>query len=866
MIRRWLVLGAVGLASLGAAQTNAPRPVVIEAERPLRQAGSEGEDRKAGASEGRVLGKEFGGSPGHFAEYVFKSERDIAPARIRIRYARQTEGRGHLKISLDGRALSVIPVDPTGGWGDRPEQFGWLSLGVARISAGEHRLRLDVTSAERAPRPAPSHLLDLVGNRTDKQTVGHGKNVALFTGASARFWYATHALGNVFSAANGQTLAWYPDQVILSPETGNVNLDQIVIEADPDPGAAASAPGDSGAGIGEVRQVCVTEDDVIVSRYHLTNPSSRTVTHRIEIAGDCRGSADWRGGPGGEKITRRAGDAVVLIDRNVFPEILPEGLSLAVAGASCATGTEKPVEVVTDVPGAYRLAFTVEVPAGQTRIVTFACAVERTEKQALANLRRVLRQKDPVAQNRRRWEDFYEKQTPRFDSSDAALNELYAFRWFLLKISTAGGDLGYFRYPVVMEGREAFQTYCCYSAPFMAFDMNWAADPAVGFGHIANMGVVAYEDGRFPWYASPRTNRVPLDHPSASGLSALPMTAWRFYQIHGGKARLAAIYPWMKKNMEWWLEDRDADGNGLFDVDHQLETGMDDLHRRWRGQAPPRYEAIDATCYAYANLRAVAKMARELGRTADARRFDACAERSLRALNTVLWDAGEERWKDRNPRTGELSDYAAITMFYPLFADMAGQTQMGVVRRHLLDAERFWLPYPIPAISKADPEFDPVRRYWAGPSWPAATSHVVEGFANASKRWNRSLMPQAAELLRRSVRNHMTPRPDFYERYDPFTGRGLSGFRDYMHSWWIDIFIRHVAGLIPQDDGSLVIDPLPMGLERYSLRGAPHRGHRIDVLFNDRRAGAGLTVRRDGKVVLRDPAFRPGVRPVAVPR
>ena len=255
-------------------------------------------------------------------------------------------------------------------------------------------------------------------------------------------------------------------------------------------------------------------------------------------------------------------------------------------------------------------------------------------------------------------------------------------------------------------------------------------------------------------------------------------------------------------------------------------------------------------------------MAGVLSNTADAKKYNDYADLSLQSLNTILWDSTKNRWLDRNPQNGERSDYAAITMFYPLFADMIEPKQMGVIKDHLLSPDAFWLPHPLPALSKADPEFDPVKRYWAGPSWPAATSHVIEGFANTAKKLDRSYMPQAAELLRRAVNNHFTPRADFYERYDPFTGKPLSNFRDYMHSWWIDIFIRHVAGFVPQDDGSLMIDPLPMGLENYALTGAPYRGKKIDVLFNDPKAGVGLVVRVNGKTVHQNPAFVPGGNPV----
>ena len=85
------------------------------------------------------------------------------------------------------------------------------------------------------------------------------------------------------------------------------------------------------------------------------------------------------------------------------------------------------------------------------------------------------------------------------------------------------------------------------------------------------------------------------------------------------------------------------------------------------------------------------------------------------------------------------------------------------------------------------------------------------------------------------------------------------------------MFIRHVAGLMIEDDGSVVIDPLPLGLDHFSLEGAPYRGRSIDVSWvkpkqprerTDRTIG--LTVRVNGKIVLHRPNFAPGDKAVPV--
>ncbi len=853
--------------------------LAVEAEMPIRQQGSQGDDRKAGASGGAVLGMEFGSTPGDFAEYSLPLPVKLERPRLDLWYARGLTGWAEIEVALDDQPVERVRCVGTGGWGDRKEDFAVVSLNLPPLEAARHTLRLTVVGPD-VPEDAPSlpvpaaPVCDRVGGRPDKTSVGHGRNVAVYTGAPSQFFFATYHLGNVIDAADGATIVWYPDHVQVCPDRNpagafNVNLDRLVITGQPqDTPTVGCSPRAAPAGLLERRQVCVNQDDVVIARVVWTNASDTAIPHTFCVSGDCRNSRDWRGQPGdlAGKTSITDGQIVLMTDGNAYRGLLPHGLTMAV-GASRKLDAAPVVE-----PGVYRMNIPVTVPAKGQAALTVACAIHPDSRQAAANLRAALSQKDPIEANRRSWESFFQDAVPRFRCSDAGLEELYAFRWFLLRFSTAGGDLGYFQYPVVLEGRQAYQTYCCYSAPFMAFDMNWAVDPMVGFGHIASMGLAAHKDGRFPWYVSPNTNEVPIHHRSGTGMSLLPLAAWRHYTIHRRKDLLEKVYPAMKKNMEWWMADRDADGDGLFVIDHQLETGMDDL-KRWP-DAELRYDAIDATSYAVANLRAVAAMAGVLGHSADASRFGEYAARSARAVNEKLWSPSACAWRDCHPASHELADVLTVTTFYPWFAGIGGPDHLCVFRDHLLNPREFWAAHPVPALAMNQENFSPTA-FWEGPSWPAATSHVIEAFAMAAKMYDRSLLEPAGELFRRAARNHLQPRADFYERYNPLTGRPLSTFRDYMHSWWVDGFVRHVAGLMPQDDGSLLIDPLPLALSWYCLENVPVAGHRVDVQWHAPDTGEassssassarGLTVRVDGKPAFHKEDFRPGDKPVRVP-
>ena len=660
--------------------------------------------------------------------------------------------------------------------------------------------------------------IELIGFRSDKNSVGHGINVALYPGEKPLIFFATHKLGPIFSPANQTVCEWFTDHVKLSPEKQNK---EITAQC----------------------ELCVTEQDVIVAQYTIINNQNLPQIYVITILGDNRQSINWRGKVGGAKKSYTEDDFVVLSDRNVYPEIFKNFYE--VIGSS-----EKPKSVETKTPGCYNVKYGISIPANSQKTCIFACAVGPDKDETKQRLKEVIKQKDPIAKNRADWQRFFTKEIPRFSCSDQQLEQLYYFRWFLLKFSTAGGNLGYYKYPVVMEGRAAYQTYCCYSAPFMALDMNWAKDPQVGFGHFANMINCQYEDGRFPWYTAPNTNRVPLHHKSASGNSFLPAAAWEHYKIHGDKKSIEQVYDGFARNMQWWITDRDSNGDGLFLIDDQLETGMDDI---FSNQVP--YESVDATSYAYFNLKALEGMAQILGKQDDAQKWGSYAKKTKQAVLNQLWNKKMNFFSHRDPRTGQYSTIMSIAGFYPFFSHLADKEHL-VCLNHLFNENEFWAKYPVPSISMDDPKFDP-NAFWMGPSWPAATSHIVEGLAWAAKNLDSSLTENAAELFRRAAKIYFTPQVDFHERFNPLTGKPLSKFRDYMHSWWIDLIIKHVVGFTPRTDGKLELKPLPIGLDHFAMEDIPYHGHFVSVYWQRpdlppiyKNVPAGYVIKVDEEIVV----------------
>ena len=117
-----------------------------------------------------------------------------------------------------------------------------------------------------------------------------------------------------------------------------------------------------------------------------------------------------------------------------------------------------------------------------------------------------------------------------------------------------------------------------------------------------------------------------------------------------------------------------------------------------------------------ADCEALAEIATELGRTRDAADLRRRANRYRRALAT-LWDPATGIYRNKDLRTGKLSDRLSPTNFYPLLAKVPKPAQADrMIREHLMNPAEFWGEWVIPSIARNDPAFKD-QDYWRGRIW-----------------------------------------------------------------------------------------------------------------------------------------------------
>ena len=516
--------------------------------------------------------------------------------------------------------------------------------------------------------------------------------------------------------------------------------------------------------------------------------------------------------------------------------------------------------------------FPLEVRAGGEAMLTVGCAIAPSASEASFALEAALSD-DPIEVSRVNWEEFFAS-VPYFTCSDPYLEKYYWYRWFGLRLNAIDtGGAFKLPYPCVYEGinKGWFRHQITYSSQVLAYDLRWWAGADHAKGALLNFIANQREDGSFPGgiITSARLENRGFYHGN---------WGWMVRQLHrltGDEEFIAEVYEPLVHYVEYFQRERDREGSHLYDVIDQSETGQEYMSRYLFADPEAdhwgrfRLKGVDATVYIYELYRNLAWMAKRLGRLEEAVHWAEEAQLTKEAVLSQMWDSKMEMFVDVLPFTGQRSSVKAVTCFYPFLTDIAGPEHLGAIHKHMLNPREFWTEYPMPSSSLDDPQFSAEgewkgRRHncpWNGRSWLMTNSHAMEALARAAQRLDPDLKGQAVELINRCIRmlflDGDLARPTSYEYYNPLNGKApfFRGTDDYMHSWIVDLIIRYVVGLQVEDEGRIIIDPLPFNLDHFTLENAQVRGKRVKITWCSEGPQAGLRAYVDGQLVAHSTAL-----------
>jgi Trehalase len=314
-------------------------------------------------------------------------------------------------------------------------------------------------------------------------------------------------------------------------------------------------------------------------------------------------------------------------------------------------------------------------------------------------------------------------------------------------------------------------------------------------------------------------------HPQTSGIVQPPVHATAVWQVYRrakdreqAKRFLQELMPGLVRWHEYLYRERTREGDGLVEIWHPWESGMDNsplwddalaritpareampdyervdldfvdaaqrptdaeydryaylvkLYRDW-GYDPTRireegpfavYDVLFNSLLVQAN-RDLAEIARVL--EIDPERFEAWAERTAAGLDARLWDDVEGSYGDFDVRGGKRVRANTSAAYAPLFAGIPTPERA----RHMLDrliassvavdgAGRV-----VASVAPGDANYDPAL-YWRGPVWPMINWVVHAGL----RRYG--FIEEAREI--RTALLELVRREGFWEHYNAATGRG----------------------------------------------------------------------------------------------
>ncbi len=254
----------------------------------------------------------------------------------------------------------------------------------------------------------------------------------------------------------------------------------------------------------------------------------------------------------------------------------------------------------------------------------------------------------------------------------------------------------------------------------------WLWDTAylvTGFKHmsydVAKQAVLAilelsHEDGFLP-HMTTSTWQSNVTQPPV-----LSWAAWELYKFGGDKEFLAEAYGRLSAYVQWDIEHRDLNGNGLpewkVDDDPLCRCGESGMDNTPRFDEVDEMDCVDFASFLANDMRCLSKIASVLGKTEDSAMWQERYDTIKKKINTVLWDEEDGFYYDKKISDGQFHKVKSVSSFITIFAGVCDEEKAKRMVEHLTDPKEFGTPFPIPTVS-ADDKTYPSRDMFCGTVW-----------------------------------------------------------------------------------------------------------------------------------------------------
>jgi hypothetical protein len=238
-------------------------------------------------------------------------------------------------------------------------------------------------------------------------------------------------------------------------------------------------------------------------------------------------------------------------------------------------------------------------------------------------------------------------------------------------------------------------------------------------------------------------------------------------------ARLAEIYPALRRLTEWWLRQRDDNGDGIPQYNHGNESGWDNSTVF---RTLPPVDSPDLAAFLVLQMEVLAGMAAGLGEREEGERWQARADGLLQKTIDCFWRG--DRFVARQSGSGMEIDCDSLLLFMPLVLGrrLPASVTAPLVAR-LREEGHFLTEHGLASESLRSPHYQP-DGYWRGPIWGAPSVLLSAALDDLGET------ALAAEVRRRFC--DLAARRGLAENYDAASGAPL---RDRAFTWTASAFL-----------------------------------------------------------------------------
>ena len=463
--------------------------------------------------------------------------------------------------------------------------------------------------------------------------------------------------------------------------------------------------------------------------------------------------------------------------------------------------------------------------------------------------------------------EWMRRNIPLFDCPDEQMREMYYYRWWTLRKHIKRTPVGYgmTEFLVQRSYADRYNLIAC-AIGHHVMESRWLRDTT--YLHQILRTWYFGNDGQ----AMTKMNKFSSWNPYA---------VQQLFNVQGDTTFLFSLKPRLEEEYARW-EQTNRLPSGLYwqgDVQDGMEESIS-------GGRKKQYARPTINSYMYGNAEALAwmnNMAYEVEKT---RLYKKKANELQHLICEHLWNPDHQFFETRRGDVGDtLAQVREAIGYLPWYFDMYTGAKYDVAWEQLLDEQGFSAPYGLTTAERRHPEFRSHgvgKCEWDGAIWPFATSQTLTALANylervknneeiaiasgraeeaakANHTFSTLQLSYFRQMKLYTESQHHRGRPYIGEYLDEKTGAWLMGDRErsryYNHSTYNDLIITGIVGLRPQQDGSIVINPLvPQGQWPYfCLDGVTYRGHTLTIIWDQDgqryHQGSGLTLLVDGHPV-----------------